>query len=315
MTKSVSKKTIKEKNKKHLLSSANTVSFKTYIYKIKILYRLVTKLMSAIVSGGNNTGKGVCVIVGAGSKWDNGGTEDEVPPSSRFGLGGALCLQFAAKGYHVLCLGRRTQVVDKVAACVRDAGGAATSLSCDVTNRDSVKHAFEVAKSIGVVRCVVYNVGVPMPPGVTFRTLPEPHCCDPEFMNQAFDQGVTGCVRVARNAIPLLLEAGGGSFLISGATMSFRGGARFGCLAPAKAALRSFSQSMWNEYAKQGIHTAHVIIDGVIDSPGTRAFGASNYMECAELASAYVSLDDQPKSVWSHEIQLSTPKSNLGMRL
>ena len=98
----------------------------------------------------------VCVIVGAGSKYDKNGSASDFPPKTRFGLGGALSLEFATKkGYHVLCLGRRKDVMEQVAQCVIDAGGKATALSCDVTDAESVKTAFDVVKSLGKLKVVV----------------------------------------------------------------------------------------------------------------------------------------------------------------
>ena len=114
-----------------------------------------------------------------------------------------------------------------------------------------------------------------------------------------------------------MLASGGGSFLVSGATMALRGGAGYACMAPLKAALRTYSQSMYNAYAKHGIHVAHVVIDGVVDSPDTHQFASQvgQLMHPAEIAQAYVMLHQQPPTVWSHELQISTPKTNLGMRL
>ena len=160
-----------------------------------------------------------------------------------------------------------------------------------------------------------------MPEGATFMTLPKPQDCSPAFMMSTFDVGMAGCVRVANRAIPLLLakpeSPHRGSFLISGATMSLRGGEKFGALAPAKAALRSFSQSMYNAYAKEGIHVGHVVIDGAINSPGTNQWESmiGQMHSPKELSEAYLSLHQQPPSVWSQEIMLSTPKTTLGMRL
>ena len=91
----------------------------------------------------------------------------------------------------------------------------------------------------------------------------------------------------------------------------------YACMAPLKAALRTYSQSMYNAYAKHGVHVAHVVIDGVVDSPDTHQFASQvgQLMHPAEIAQAYVMLHQQPPTVWSHELQISTPKTNLGMRL
>ena len=259
----------------------------------------------------------VCVIFGAGSKWDKDGAAVDIEPRNRFGLGGALALKFAAEGYHVVACGRRKHILDGVVALVQAAGGAATAKIADVTLDASVREAFDTAKGIGAVKCTIFNVGMPMPPKPhdSFFNMPKPHECDIDHMTRVNDVGFLGCVRVARSAVPIMLENGGGTILISGATLSLRGGAGFACMAPTKAALRSFSQSLWNAYSQEGIHTAHVIIDGVIDSPGTREFGMANCLDCGHLAQCYYDLDAQSPTVWSHEIQLNAPKGSLGMRL
>lgn len=269
--------------------------------------------------------KRVAVIVGCGSKHDKGGSLAEFEPTVRFGLGGALSLTFAKSSLfdHVLLLSRRQELLDLVTTEVDAAAGpgVATTLVCDVSSDSAVAAAFEKARSLGSVECVVYNVAPGFPKDaqgntVSFGNLPAPHEVDPEYWNSAFDIGVTGCLRFAKHFIPYFVEQGRGSFLVSGATMSLRGGPQFGALAPVKAALRSFCQSMSQKYHKENVHIAHVIIDGVIDSPNTRPWGSNvMLMEPAHLAEAYISLHQQPKTVWTHEMQLTPSQDSLGLRL
>lgn len=263
----------------------------------------------------------VVIIVGAGSKWDKDGNETDFPPSVRFGLGGALALRFAAKGYHVVLCGRRMDVLEKVHACVAAAGGKSTPVACDVTSDESVKAAMEKGCAIGAVESVIYNVGQPIPEGFSYMALPKAAEISPEYFNAGFDRGVTGCVRVAAHTIPALVEAakaegGSASFLVSGATMALRGKANFACMAPHKAALRMYSQSLFDTYAREGVHVSHVVIDGAFDSPGTNPFGKHvTLMDPDELAGVYVGLHEQPKSVWSFEIQVGPSSGDMGMRL
>jgi NAD(P)-dependent dehydrogenase (short-subunit alcohol dehydrogenase family) len=169
---------------------------------------------------------------------------------------------------------------------------------------------------MGEVECVVFNVAPPYPPGTSFGNLPKPHEIDPAYLTDSFNIGATGCVRVANHAIPPMLERGRGVFLISGATMAIRGAAGFACMTPVKAALRSYSQSMFQCYAPLGVHVAHVVLDGVIDSPRTHPYGETmQLMDPADIADAYFALAQQPPSVWSYEIQLTSSTTTLGMRL
>ena len=119
---------------------------------------------------------------------------------------------------------------------------------------------------------LVFNTGSGWQPGFSYQNLPKPHQIDPNFLNSAFDVGVTGCLRCVKQVIEPMIEAKKGTILLSGATAGLRGGAKFALFAPVKFALRSLGQSMFNEYAKQGVHVAHVVIDGVIDSPMTHSW-------------------------------------------
>ena len=87
-------------------------------------------------------------------------------------------------------------------------------------------------------------------------------------------------------------------------------------MSPVKFGLRSLGQSMAQEYAPKGIHVAHVVIDGVIDSPNTRPWGENmQLMDPYDLADAFFALHQQRPTVWSHEVQLGPQHGSLGMRL
>merc|ERR1712130_348397 len=114
-----------------------------------------------------------------GSKHDKGGTDTQLPATSRWGLGGALALRFAAAGFHVVLLGRRAEIGEAVAAEVVAQGGAATPYVCDVSNDASVKAAFDVAKSVGTIEVVVFNAAPSLPKGRGFGNLPATNEVDP----------------------------------------------------------------------------------------------------------------------------------------
>jgi len=257
--------------------------------------------------------KKIAVIVGAGSKHDKDGTYDELPATERWGLGGALSLVFARE-YPVVLMGRRVSILSDVAAEIKKAGGEAHFVQCDVTSDDSVKKAFTEAKAYGTIEVVVFNVAAPFPPGTSFGTFPLPKDVDPSYMQKSFDIGVTGCIRVANNIIGDMIANKHGSFLISGATMSIRGTANFGAIAPVKAALRSYAQSLYNAYAPEGVHVGHIIIDGVIDSPNTKEIPVQHHNP-EHLAQAFLALSKQPPTCWTHEIQITPNKESIGMRL
>ena len=81
-----------------------------------------------------------------------------------------------------------------------------------------------------------------------------------------------GLFNFAQHVIPLLLASVDDSphpptLIVTGATASLRGSAKFGAFAAGKFAVRALGQSLAREFGPQGVHVAHAIIDGVIDIP------------------------------------------------
>lgn len=259
--------------------------------------------------------KPVAVIIGAGSKHDKDGSGTHLPATSRYGLGGALSMQFS-KEYHVVLMGRRLNILQEVGAEVEKTGGEATCVQCDVSSDDSVAAAFAKAKEVGEIAVLVFNASAPFPEGTSFGNFPKPAALDPTYMQFAFNITVCGAIRCVKCVMDDMLARGSGTILLSGATMSLRGGAAFAAMSPMKFALRSYGQSLYQEYAPQGIHVAHVIIDGVIESPNTEAWGGSVQLQNpADLADAFVYLVKQPPTTWTYELQLSPQRGGIGMRL
>ena len=256
--------------------------------------------------------KPIAVIVGAGSKHDKDGTYESMPATARWGLGGALGIVFAQK-YHVVLMGRRENILKDVAKEVAKVGEA-TPIVCDVANEASVKEAFDAAKKLGDIETVVFNVAPGFPKGFDFSKLPTVNEVPAEYLSDAFNVGVTGCLRVVQQVLDDFTAKKSGTILISGATMALRGGKGFAFMSPIKFALRSLAQSLFQEYAPLGIHTAHVIIDGVILSPNTQSWPVQ-HNDPKDLADAFLYLTSQPPSCWSQEIQLTPNTSSIGMRL
>ncbi|WP_299832209.1 SDR family NAD(P)-dependent oxidoreductase [uncultured Roseobacter sp.] len=118
---------------------------------------------------------------------------------------------------------------------------------------------------------------------------------------------VQTAVLLAQATVQPMVRAGGGSFIVSGATASLRGGARFSAFASAKFALRGLTQSLAREYQPAGIHVCHVILDGIIDSARSRdrhGLDPTRMMDPANIAEAYWQLAQQPRSTWTHELDL-----------
>lgn len=112
---------------------------------------------------------------------------------------------------------------------------------------------------------------------------------------------------LAHEVFPPMVEAEDGAFLVTGATASLRGGANFSAFASAKFALRGLTQSLAREYQSSGIHVAHVILDGIIDTAASRdrhGLDPTQMMKTTDIAEAYWQLAHQPKSTWTHELDL-----------
>ncbi|MEO1026676.1 MAG: SDR family NAD(P)-dependent oxidoreductase [Pseudomonadota bacterium] len=118
---------------------------------------------------------------------------------------------------------------------------------------------------------------------------------------------VQSAILLAQATMQPMVRAGGGAFIVSGATASLRGGARFSAFASAKFALRGLTQSLAREFQPAGVHVSHVILDGIIDTARSRALHSldpAKMMRPEEIAEAYWQLAHQPKSTWTHELDL-----------
>jgi NAD(P)-dependent dehydrogenase (short-subunit alcohol dehydrogenase family) len=115
-----------------------------------------------------------------------------------------------------------------------------------------------------------------------------------------------------REAARVMAPRGRGSILFTGATASLRGSAGFAAFASAKHALRALAQSMARELGPEGIHVAHVVIDGAIDTEFIRETfgdalaqrGPDAMLAPDDIAEAYWAIHAQPRSAWTFEIDL-----------
>lgn len=129
----------------------------------------------------------------------------------------------------------------------------------------------------------------------------------PDF-EQAWRSNVLTAFNTCQAALPGMLKRGTGTLILSGATASLRGGARFAPFASAKFALRGLAQSLAREYQGQGLHVAHVVLDGILWSARSRARFPDLVRErCLDpdaVAETYWQLAHQPASAWTQELDL-----------
>lgn len=217
------------------------------------------------------------------------------------GLGGALAVRFARGGFRVALVARHDESVRAVQAEIDGFGGSARAFLADASDEESVRSAFRrIHEELGAPEVLLYNAGAFQLGGVLELSAAS--------FEQAWRVSCLGGLLAAQAVLPSMLERGRGTIIFSGATASLRGSANFAGVAVGKAGLRILAQSMARELGPKGVHVAHVIIDGQIDSPRVRAQFAGRdpqtFLNPAAIAEAYWGLHTQDASAWSHEIDL-----------
>ena len=215
------------------------------------------------------------------------------------GLGKAVARRFSLEGMKVAMAARTPGKLDALvdwtpAAEVRSYG-------CDATAPAEVNALFEaVERDLGSPSVVVFNAGAFRPGGILDIA--------PEDFEACWRIGCFGGFLVGQAAARAMAPKGSGTIIFSGATASLRGGARFVNLASPKFGLRAVAQSMARELGPQGVHVAHVIIDGQIDSDRYRHLGEErgpdSLLAPDAIAEAYFNLHRQHRSAWTLELDL-----------
>ena len=207
------------------------------------------------------------------------------------GLGLSLAKSLANNGYQVVGLNR-----SKV-ACTID---HVLMMQCDASNSKAVTEKLDkVIEAYGVPQVVIHN-----PAQLFIKPFLETSVEEFELSWQSM---VLSAFHVFQAVLPGMIDQGKGTILVSGATGGLRGGAQFSAFASAKFALRGLTQSIAREYQKQGIHIAHIVLDGILDTQNSRelhAMDPSDMMRTEEVAEAYLQLINQQPSAWTHELDL-----------
>jgi NAD(P)-dependent dehydrogenase (short-subunit alcohol dehydrogenase family) len=217
------------------------------------------------------------------------------------GLGAAVARRFAREGFAVALMARREGSVAGVREEIEGAGGTALAVSADATDPASVAAAFDrVRAELGDPEVFVYNAGAFQMGGILEVS--------PEKFDECFKANCAGAFYAAQQVLPAMVEAGRGTVLLTGATAALRGGARFSALAVGKFGLRALAQSMAREFGPQGIHVAHAVIDGQIDTPRVREMSPGRedhtMLSPDAIAEAYWQLHSQHPTAWTLELDL-----------
>ena len=271
----------------------------------------------------NSARKPVAVVVGATSKWQSDGRntklahgteidDTDMPVGVRWGVGGAIAQKFAKEGFLVVLTTRTAANASALGIAIREQGGECMIVELDLVSTDSISKAFaRIRDEVGDPEVLVYNAGYlegrDLPPD---KELLE-HIPD-EMFETAQHIASRGPFLVAKEVLPAMRERGEGSFLISNNSFSLRGKKRYTgqSLYYPRVMMRTLAQVLTEEYSEHGVHVANIIIDGLIDSPGTRALRVALeqpdvVMNPVKIAEAFYYLHTQDKSCWTHEIQLT----------
>ena len=265
----------------------------------------------------------VAVIVGATSKWQSDGRntkmahgkeldDSHLPVGIRWGVGGAIAQKFAQEGFFTVLTTRKESNATNLETAINEQGGACMIVELDLSSEESVRSAFnQIRNEAGDPAVLVYNAGY-----LEGRDLPADkellEYIEIEMFDTAHDISSRGPFLVAKEVLPAMRQKREGSFFFSNNSKSLRGTKRYTgeSLYYPRVMMRTLSQVLTEEYSEHGIHVANIVIDGLIDSPGTRALPKAQKNPDAiinpiKIAEAFFYLHTQDRSCWTHELQLT----------
>lgn len=246
-----------------------------------------------------DSGKPVCLVIGAGA-----------------GIGGNVALRFASEGYHTVLARRSDKAgLDRLIAQIQDGGGSASGAIVDASEDGSIEELVERTEAdIGPIDTALYNLGAQ----IGNRALQDtPH----RIFELGWRLGCFGLFRLSHALLPKMAERAKkgihGTLLVTSATAAVRGNAGQHSHAAAMGARRMLCQTLNAEFSPQGVHIAHIVVDGSVDAPDTlgkllganfdaykASKGEDGVIDPAALAQTYWNLAQQPRNCWTHEIDV-----------
>jgi len=221
------------------------------------------------------------------------------------GLGAAIARRFAREGFRVTVMGRAAEKVEAAAKEIAATGATVEPVIGDVTDEALVRRVVAAAdRADAPLEAAIFNAG---------GNWPKPFLdMDAAFLDSMWRTNALAGFCFAKAAIESMLPRGRGVLLFTGASASLRGKANFGGFAQAKAALRAIAQSAAREFGPKGIHVAHVVVDGAIDGDRINTFlpklkearGTDGLLDPDAIAESFWMLYQQPRSAWTHELDL-----------
>jgi len=219
--------------------------------------------------------------------------------------GGAIARRFAREGYIACVTRRQADRLAPLVAQIEAEGGQAHAFGSDARKEEEMVALVErIEREIAPIEVAVFNIGANVRFGITETTA--------RMYYKVWEMACFGGFLMGREVAKAMLPRGHGTILFTGATASLRGREGFAAFAGAKHALRALAQSMARELWPQGIHVAHPVIDGAIDTEFIRTTFPERYALKAQegildpdsIAEAYWQIHVQPRNAWTHETEL-----------
>lgn len=220
-------------------------------------------------------------------------------------LGGAIARRFAREDYAAVIVRRHADQLEPLAAAIRQAGGEAHPFGVDARREDQMINLFaQVEAEIGPVEVCVFNIGANVRFPIADTTT--------RVFTKVWEMACFSGFLAGRESAKVMTARGKGTVIFTGATASVRGRDGFAAFASAKHGLRAVAQSMARELGPKGVHVAHTIIDGAIDTAWIAENFPERYATKAQdgilnpehIADAYWALHVQPRDAWTHELDL-----------
>ena len=223
--------------------------------------------------------------------------------------GGAIARRFARGGYTACATRRNLDKLQPVLDQIKAEGGVAHAFGSDARKEEEVVALVEqIESNLGAIEVMVFNIGANVPSSILDETARKYF----KVWEMACLGGFLNGREVAKRMVTRAPDGRNRTIIFTGATASLRGSANFAAFAGAKHALRALAQSMARELGPRGIHVAHTIIDGAIDTEFIRENFPQRYalkdqdgiLNPDHIADSYWMLHQQPRDAWTHELDL-----------
>ncbi|MEQ9518240.1 MAG: SDR family oxidoreductase [Parvibaculum sp.] len=219
--------------------------------------------------------------------------------------GGAIARRFACEGFETCVVRRNADKLQPLVDDIKAAGGIAHAFGTDARKEEQMVALIDkIEADIAPLEVAIFNIGANVHFPVTETTA--------RVYFKVWEMAAFAGFLMGREAARKMSARGRGTIIFTGATASVRGGAGFSAFAGAKHALRALAQSMARELGPKGIHVAHSIIDGAIDTQWIAENFPDRYatkkddgiLNPNHIADAYWWLHTQPRDAWTHELDL-----------